>query len=179
MIPKGVPVAELAAIISEALREAGITAVLSGGSVVTIYAGEIFVSKDLDFVSNASVVEIAPIMRSLGFNRKATGLFEHPNTGYLVDFERGPLTVGEEVLQEWGVLETERGSLEILTPTQCVKDRLTWFYHSNDRQSLKQAVAVATCKKVDFGELRRWSEGEHSLERYDLFVNEVRKAPPS
>ena len=55
MIQKDMPVAELAAIISEALKRAGIRAVLSGGSVVTIYAGEIFVSKDLDFVSDVSV----------------------------------------------------------------------------------------------------------------------------
>jgi len=173
VIQKDMPVAELAAIISEALKRAGIRAVLSGGSVVTIYAGEIFVSKDLDFVSDARLSDVEPIMTSLGFSRKITGLFEHSDTEYLVDFERGPLAVGEEVLEEWGVLETAQGQLEILTPTQCVKDRLTWFYHSNDRQSLKQAVAVATCHAVDFDELHRWSDGERSLERYELFLNEL------
>ena len=47
MIEKGQAVAELAATIAEALKAVGIDTVLSGSSVVTIYAGNEFESKDL------------------------------------------------------------------------------------------------------------------------------------
>ncbi len=52
------------------------------------------------------------------------------------------------------------GTLRLLSPTDCVKDRLTWWIHGRDRQSLEQAIAVIERADVDLDELRRWVRGE-------------------
>ena len=44
---------QVAAVVSDALTQAGITAVLSGGAAVQIYTSGIYESKDLDFVAGA------------------------------------------------------------------------------------------------------------------------------
>ncbi len=49
---------EIAATVSHVLREAGITAVLSGGGAVQIYSHGLYPSKDVDFVSPANHREI-------------------------------------------------------------------------------------------------------------------------
>ncbi len=53
------------------------------------------------------------------------------------------------------------GRLSLLSPTDCVKDRLAAFYHWNDLQCLEQALLVAEAKKVDLKEVQRWSVAEN------------------
>jgi hypothetical protein len=52
------------------------------------------------------------------------------------------------------------GILRIISPTDCVKDRLAAYYHWGDQQSLAQAILVARDQKVDIDEIRRWSKAE-------------------
>ena len=54
----------------------------------------------------------------------------------------------------------ETGTLQLLSPTDCVKDRLTAYYHWDDLQALEQAKMVAKNHKIDFEEIRRWSAVE-------------------
>src|SRR5262249_43290553 len=77
-----------------------------------------------------------------------------------VEFPNGPLSVGEERPKEIAQRKLRTGILRLLSPTDCVKDRLTWWIHGKDRQSLEQAVAVAQRVSVDLAELRRWVRGE-------------------
>ena len=72
---------EVAAIVSDALESAGITATLSGGSAVTIYSNNQYLSRDLDFVTSAMIVDLKPVLEGLGFEH--TGVprlsqFRHP-----------------------------------------------------------------------------------------------------
>ena len=74
-------VEEVAAIVSDALESAGITATLSGGSAVTIYSNNAYLSRDLDFVTSAMVADLEPVLKSLGFeNTRVPRLsqFSHP-----------------------------------------------------------------------------------------------------
>ncbi|MDD5522089.1 MAG: hypothetical protein PHI84_14820, partial [Kiritimatiellae bacterium] len=64
-------------------------------------------------------------------------------------------------------LKTTTGMLRIISPTDCVKDRLTWFYHDNDQQCLAQAVAVAMNNRIDLKEIERWSVGEGMREQFE------------
>ena len=41
------------------------------------------------------------------------------------------------------------GTLRLLAPTECVMDRLAWYFHDADTQCLEQAVKVATLHLVD------------------------------
>jgi hypothetical protein len=153
--------------VSHALTAAGITAVLSGGAVVQIYSHGLYVSRDLDFVSSASHREIEAALDSLGFTRQQGRHFTHPECPYTVEFPPWPLAIGRELIREW----TERAvgllSIQILTPTQCVMDRLAAFYHWRDRQALDQAVAVAAAQDIDLADIQRWSaaEGQDALYR--------------
>ncbi len=154
-------VGELAAFIATHLRSTGIDVILSGGSCVTIYSHDRYVSSDLDFVHTwyASEREVREAMLSIGFREKG-GVFRHPESGFLIDIRPPPPAIGDERIERFAEITFSTGTLRLLTPTDCVKDRLTWFYHDGDRQALAQARLVARTKDVDLGEIERWSERE-------------------
>jgi hypothetical protein len=154
-------VGELAAYISSHLRGLDIDVVLTGGSCVSIYSSGKYVSMDLDFIDTrfATQREILEAMSAIGFipeNR----YFKHPETDFLVEFPGGPLAVGKEPVGAIDEIEFATGILRILSPTDCVKDRLAAYYHWNDLQSLEQAVLVAQSNNVDLNEVKRWSNAE-------------------
>lgn len=98
-------------------------------------------------------------MRSLGFIQKGR-YFTHPDTQFLVEFPPGPLSVGKEPVKKIEEFELETGTLKIISPTDCVKDRLLAYFHWGDRQSLEQAVLVARGNPVNLAEIERWAEVE-------------------
>ncbi len=64
--------------------------------------------------------------------------------------------------------------LKLLSPTDCIKDRLAAFYHWNDIQSLDQAILVAKGNKIDLKEIERWSINEGMIDKFKIFKS---KAP--
>ena len=66
-IDKNTSCTELAAIISQTLQRAGVTAVLSGGAAVSIYTENRYQSNDLDFVTSERVVDLIAALAPLGF----------------------------------------------------------------------------------------------------------------
>jgi hypothetical protein len=142
--------------------------VLSGGSCVSLYSLEKYVSSDLDFVNMffAKRHTIVEAMKALGFSEEDR-YFKHPESEFLVEFPPGPLGVGEEPVKQIDELTTPIGSVRLLSPTDCVKDRLTWFYHSNDQQCLQQAILVAQHNNVDLEEVKRWSATEGKLSAFE------------
>lgn len=91
---------EIAALVSQALESAGITATLSGGGAVSIYSSNEYESWDLDFITNARNDVIAEAIDVLGF-RHVAGVrqFEHPESDYYVEFPPGPLAFGETIVR--------------------------------------------------------------------------------
>jgi hypothetical protein len=152
---------ELVAFVQSSLQDKGIDVVLSGGACVTIYSENKYVSLDIDLVNNhfASRREIREAMQELGFEEQGRH-FIHPDTDLFVEFPPGPLSVGEEPVKEVREIRLETGLLRLISPTDCVKDRLAAYYHWNDAQSLEQAVLVASSAEVDLGEVERWSKVE-------------------
>lgn len=59
--------------------------------------------------------------------------------------------------------------MKLLSPTDCVKDRLAAYYHWNDRQCLQQAVWVARARKIDWDEVERWSRKEGEEDKFKVF----------
>ena len=166
-------IAELAAMVSEALEAAELDAVLSGGSVVSIYSDNEYQSFDLDFVTLERMKALAVVMESLGFRRSTGRHFVNPNTPYYVEFPTGPLTVGDSPVKQTARLQTPLGSVRILTPTQCVMDRLAAFYHWKDRQGLDQALMVARRQPVDLADVERWSIAEGKVAEFAEFLREL------
>lgn len=159
--------AELAAFIESCLRERGIDLVLSGGACVSIYSDGKYVSMDLDLVNTAFAKkrEIREAMHAIGFRDEGRH-FTHPETDLFVEFPAGPLAVGEEPVKEVNEIRLHTGTLRIISPTDCVKDRLAAYYHWNDAQCLEQADFVAHAKEIDLDEVERWSEAEGKLDEF-------------
>jgi len=165
---------ELAAYIQDSLQEEGIKVVLSGGSAVSFYSGDKYVSKDLDLINThfAKRSKIKVVMEKLGFQEQGR-YFINPETQFFVEFPDGPLSVGEEPVKEVSEFELATGTLRVVSPTDCVKDRLCAFYFWNDQQGLAQAVLVAESQSVDLQEIKRWSKVEGREQEYEIFKGKL------
>ena len=166
--------------VGHALAEHGIRAVLTGGACASIHAGGSFQSDDLDFVLAGRVAlgDLDRAMASIGFVR-AANRYLHPSSDFWVEFPRGPLAVGADLdvtTVEW---KGRAGSALALSPTDSCRDRLAAYYHWNDLQSLDVAVAIASRNDVHFDRIRRWSEGEGHAVRFEEFLRELSRHPPS
>lgn len=161
--------ADLGAFVQEHLRGKGIDMVLSGGACVSIYSRNRYESMDLDMIHTALMKPkrrmIREAMIELGFIEEGR-YFKHRDTDLFVEFPAGPPAVGEEPVKEIVERHEATGVLKIISPTDCVKDRLTGFYHNNDLQCLDQAVLVAQENPIDIDEIERWSKGEGKLEKF-------------
>ena len=166
--------AELAAYIQDFLQLEGINVVLSGGSAVSFYSSDKYVSKDLDLINVdfARRNKIKSVMEKLGFLEKGR-YFVNPETEFFVEFPEGPLSVGEEPVKEISEFELATGTLRIVSATDCVKDRLCAFYFWNDRQGLEQAILVAQTQNVDLKEIERWSTVEAKEKEYKIFKQKL------
>jgi hypothetical protein len=142
---------ELAAFVSDYLRKNGVENVLTGGSCAEIYSSEKYVSGDLDFVdlNYVSLRKIAEILEDIGFKQlKQSQGFVHRDAVKMVEIVNAPLSVGEEKIETVDKLVVAGCQLNILTPTDSVKDRLAAYYHWNDRQSLEVALMICEKKKL-------------------------------
>jgi len=161
---------QLAAFVAAEFQRREINIVLSGGACVSIYSAEEYVSMDLDFV-NVRFVKRAVIreaMLALGFSEE-NRYFRHPEAELLVEFPEGPLSIGEEPVKQIHEIATDTGVVRIISPTDCVKDRLAWYYHDNDTECLEQAILVAARNDVDLEEIERWSRGERKSDAFKIF----------
>ena len=161
---------ELAAWVATHLRSRGIDVVLSGGAVVAIYSAGQYVSMDMDFIEESlgNRNRLRNALAGIGWTER-NRYFVHPETKYFLEFPAGPLSVGDEPVGAVTHLEYPTGVLRLLSPTDCVKDRLAAFYHWKDQQSLAQAVLVARSRAIDLPEVERWSRGEKSLAGFRAF----------
>ncbi len=132
-----------------------------------IYSKGDYTSFDLDLINryNETFYKIKSIMETLGFKEEGR-YFIHTDTSYFIEFPNGPLGVGDETIKKTEKISTKYGTLKLLTPTDCVKDRLAAYFHWDDMQSLTQAIWVAQQNTVDLKDIKRWSKKEKSLDKY-------------
>jgi hypothetical protein len=170
--------AEVAAFVCNSLALQGIRVVLSGGAAVAIYTENRYVSQDVDLVNAYQVRQSAlgEHMKSLGFVEHGR-YFRHPESATLVEFPSGPLAVGGEPVEEVRSLEFSTGVLQLVSPTDCIKDRLAAFYHWGDRQALTQAILVAAHQSFDLDELARWSKAEGHASAFRTFRDGLATRP--
>lgn len=105
-------------------------------------------------------------MKEIGF-LEVGRYFKHSGSNFIVEFPPGPLAIGGEPIKQVDEIRLSTGILKIISPTDCVKDRLAAFYHWGDRQSLAQAILVASEREVDIEEIRRWSHVEGKLDEFE------------
>lgn len=171
---KDMNLGELAAFVCDFLNKNGIICTLSGGACVTIYSNNQYQSGDLDFIENLSYPrnKIINLMKLIGFT-ETNRYFVNPDTEWFVEFPAGPLAVGSESVKEINYIQYSTGLLRIISPTECVKDRLAAYYFWDDLQSLQQAILVVKSNQINLNELERWSKSQGMSEKYKSFLNNL------
>lgn len=170
--------AELAALVVETLAAKGIDVVLVGGSCVCIYTSERFGSLDLDFVdlSYSRKREIAGALNDIDFHSSgASRYFERDGCQWSIEFPSAPLAIGQEQITKDKIaeIETDLGTVRLLSPTDCIKDRLLWWYLESDRQCREQALDIARHHPIDWQNLQAWHETEGYGELLQAFRDSV------
>jgi len=167
---------DLAALVCSTLEARGISVVLSGGAVVSIYSDAEYVSYGLDFIPIGLARKVDTAMQSLGFE-KTQRHWTHPKSRYWVEFPPGPVAIGAETIRTFAERESGMGMLRLLAPTECVMDRLAWYFHDADTQCLEQAIQVAMRHPVDLKRIERWARADqpHGEERFREFERRLRE----
>lgn len=164
---------DFAIAVAQALKEKNIDVILTGGAVVSIYSEGKYVSKDADFLSATDHQSIKQAMLNLGFKNLGKD-FYHDDSQFTVEFPGYDLVIGDEPMKPEGAIKSGNFTLKLLSPTQCVMDRLSAFYHWKDRQSLQQAIMVAQNHPVKLKAIEVWSAKEGMSDRYKVFVEALR-----
>lgn len=168
---------ELAFFVGTGLERAGQSAVLSGGGAAQIYAPNDYRSRDLDFVlsffSSDNKARVA--LEELGFQRVGRNLV-HPECPFTVEFPPGPLSVGDDTITAWDTLRREDLILNIITPTDSVRDRLAAYLHWNDLGSLNTAVAVTKAQqdRINMDIIEDWCRREGGEAKYAVFTKRLK-----
>ncbi len=165
---------DFAITVAEALKDKDIDVILTGGAVVSIYSEGKYVSKDADFLSAADHLYIKQVMLDAGFKNLGKD-FYHDDIDFSVEFPGSELIIGDEPMKPEGKLKSGKFTLKLLSPTQCVMDRLAAFYHWKDRQSLEQAVMVAQNHPVKLPKIKEWSKNEGMSDRYEIFLKQLKE----
>lgn len=167
---KDMSMIELGGYICSSLKKKDIHVVLSGGSCVEIYSRGEYTSYDLDLINeyNELFKNITSTMLELGF-KEHNKYFIHEDTKLFIEFPSGPLGVGDAPVDEIAEIDTEAGVLRLLTPTDCIKDRLAAYFHWNDEQSLQQAIWVAEQNDFNMKNIKKFSINEGCLEKFLIF----------
>lgn len=162
--------AELAAYVQQHLSERGFTVVLSGGAAAALYTGDKYVSEDIDLVNVYSVDRrrIKAAMEEIGF-RETARYFHHTQSRHLVEFPPGPLAIGDQPVRHVVKIRLATGTLTVISPTDCVMDRLAAYYFWDDQPGLEQALWVAKLKRVDMTGIRQWSAKLDMLPKFEIF----------
>lgn len=167
-------IVQIAFEIGTALAQENVVAVLSGGGAATTYAPDAYQTRDLDFILQSTRTKADPVLR-LGFRPIGrSGMFEHPDVPFTLEFPQGPLAVGDEVIETWHTLHEEDRVLNVISPTDCVRDRLAAAIHWRDERSIDQAVAVALLHTIDLGIVEAWCEREGGRWTFDAFAMRLR-----
>jgi len=166
---------ELAGLVSQAFTKNGLNAVLVGGGCVSIYTHNKYQSYDLDFITYDMTSKVKNTLKEIGFVYDSKKYYAHPDCPFYVEFLTPPISVGYELVTNTHSLESKTGVIKLLTPTDCVKDRLSAFFHWDDRQSLEQALMVTQSQDVDLENIKTWAKKEGHEKKYMIFLNTLSK----
>jgi hypothetical protein len=158
------------------LKNKGIDTVLVGGAVVSIYSDGAYKSGDLDFVLTSMFVKnLSEAMREIGFVKKGGRHFIHPECKHLfVEFPSSFLEIGEDRKIKPDEMEIEGIKIKILSPTDCVKDRLASYIHFKARECLDQAVLVGKKHPIKLKEVKKWCQNEGAVSAYEDFLKKLK-----
>ncbi len=158
------------------LAKAGVDSVLVGGAVVAIYSKGAYHSGDLDFVAGHGMhPKIQEVLEGLGFEIVRSRHFEHPECPHLIiEFPPGPLSIGDDYKVKPEEVKVEGRVIKILSPTDCIRDRLASYIHFNSRECLDQAVLVAKTQPFSMERVRASCISEGGKEAFEAFKKRLK-----
>lgn len=162
---------EVATVVSEVLTRHDIPAVLSGGGAASLYTDTEYQTTDLDFVTTAMRQQLTPAMAEIGFVQDMDAHdqyigrhFMREGVPWTIEFPSAPVELGNTYVpfEETGFVTTALGVLRVLSPTQCLMDRLTWYFSGTHGDSGIQAQKIIKHQqsKIDWDAIDRWAEKE-------------------
>ena len=154
------------------MKDKGIDTILVGGAVVSIYSEGAYKSGDLDFVLGSMFTQGLPeAMKEIGFIKHGRH-YIHPDCKHLfVEFPGSiPLGIGEDYSIKPDEQTVDGKILKILSPTDCVKDRLATYMYFKDRDGLDQAILVSFKHPVNLSSIEKWCRGEKHQEVFEEFI---------
>lgn len=160
---------DVAFAVCTALDRAGMIAVLTGGSAATYYATDRYQSLDADFVFQCIPQQgvLDKALLPLGYTLTPSGMYEHPQIRFTVEFPRGPLSIGRSIVTTWATERRGSELLHITSVTDCVRDRFMHFWAWNDRSALETALTVVALNgsSFDSSAFLRWTRAEQAADR--------------
>lgn len=164
---------DVAFAVCTALNKCDVTGVLVGGSAATYYAPRAYQSRDLDFIITLAIPRdrkrAGAAIIDLGY-RLVNQTYVHKRNPFTVEFPPGPLAIGDDLIKNWNTVRRRDDILHVITPTDCVRDRLLWFYlQPTDRSSLQAAIGVAKRHAIDLEEIETWSKRDGFDDKYREF----------
>lgn len=172
-LTKKMTLEQFAIAVATELKKNDIDVILTGGAVVSIYSTGKYVSKDADFLSATDHKTITQVMHTLGFKNVGKD-FYHDDTDFSVEFPGSQLVIGNSPMNPDGKIERKGFTLRLLSPTQCVMDRLASYYHWRDRQSLDQALLVARSLPIKIKAVEKWSKSEGEIAKFEEFKRKLK-----
>lgn len=161
---------ELWRFVAAHLEARGISTVLVGGGVVAIYTEGLYRSGDLDLVTEERFRLLLPgVLAEIGFVPSKSRYFKHPGCSHLfLEFPPGPVEIGNDFPITPETIIHQGKSLKLLSPTDCVKDRLAGYIHWKSRANFEQAVLVCRTQKarVDLDAVDNWCRTEGAANAY-------------
>ncbi len=155
-------VEELWRFVATHLEKRGIGVVLVGGAVVSVHSNDAYQSGDLDFVREALFIrqDVDKTMAEIGFEKRHRH-YVHPECGHLfVEFVSGLVGIGEDARITPDAVQVDGVTIKLLSPTDCVRDRLAGFIHYGTRDMMDQAVLVAKAHPVGWAAIEEWAKRE-------------------
>lgn len=139
------------------LESNGIGVTLVGGAVATIYSKGKYESGDLDLVFGSLFQdrsEFEKVLNKIGIRKIDQRNFKHPDSPYSLEAKLPPIDIGHMAPEgeKPEIQERDKNNvvIKLLSPTDCIKDRLYKADEWNDDEAFDAAIAVA--KEVGFSE---------------------------
>lgn len=173
---KNISIKALAEFVGKHLSKHDIDTVLVGGACVSIYTKNRYISGDLDFITYESIKKIKFALKEIGFEYDQRKYFVHPECEFFLEFLTPPIAIGNEPVHTFNKISSSFGEIKILSPTDCVKDRLAAFIHWDDKESLEQAIMVTKNQIVDIDEIKRWAKTEVNGKKITEFLKKYKES---
>jgi len=159
----------------------GISSVLVGGAVVAIYSNGSYRSGDLDMIiSEPSRPFLTTSLAKIGFTPGKSRYYKHPECTHLViEFPKGPVELGEQFHVTPAEIEVQGRVIKLLSPTDCVKDRLASHIHWKSKDAFNQAVLVCRNRtsEINMKELAEWCRGEGGTTAFKNLLRHLKNTP--